>query len=186
MTDPFVLFVDDSRMCSLITCEILRDHGFNVLETHSAEEAYAALAGPAVLVALVTDVDLGEGDNGFDIARRARTLRPMLPVVYVSGSDPARHPAEGVVGSEFIAKPFRRQRIIEALTRVVGVRSAAEKIEEDRRAVAQFLGLVPSGHVVGGREAPIVRVPGGPVEEAAGQDPLQGPVGIAGDIRREA
>jgi DNA-binding NtrC family response regulator len=188
MRDSFVLFVDDSRLCALVTSEILRDNGFDVLETGSAEEAYAVIGGTQSLLALVTDIELGGGDNGFDIARRARALRPGLPVVYVSGVAPSRHAAEGVIGSEFIAKPFRRQRIVEALGRVIGardVRSGADEVVEDRRAVAEFLGLVAGGDVVARRDAPVAGATGRPVKEAARQHPLKGPVGIAHHVGGE-
>jgi CheY-like chemotaxis protein len=202
MTELFVLFVDDSRLCSMVTSEILRDHGFNVLEASDAREAYLAIDGLEPLLALVTDIDLGPGDDGYEIARRARARHPGLPVIYVSGSAADRHISEGVPGSEFIAKPFRKQRIAEALNRVIAVspgtarpsacamaaeaRLEAQEVEEDRRAVAEFLGLVPGGDMIGWGDSPVVRIPGGPVEQAAGQDPLKGPVGIAGHVRSEA
>lgn len=187
MTQSFVLFVDDSRLCSLVTSEILRDHGFDVMEVYSADGAYRLLDQPTAPLALVTDIDLGGGPDGFDIARRARAAYPHIPVVYVSGSSAARHLAEGVEGSEFIAKPFRRQRIVEALNRVIALEacrlvatpravvggwSAAQEVEEDRSAVAQFLGLVAGGDVVDRGSAPIVGGLDGPVEEAASNHPL--------------
>jgi CheY-like chemotaxis protein len=124
MRDSYILFVEDSRMCMMATSEILRDHGFNVLEASCAGEAFEALKGAEFLTALVTDIDLGEGPDGFEIARRARISHPGLPVVYVSASPPARHLMEGVRDSEFISKPYRRQRVVEALKRVMQLKAA--------------------------------------------------------------
>ena len=187
MTRSFVLFVDDSRLCSLVTSEILRDHGFDVTEAYNADDAYKVLDLPTVPLALVTDIDLGSGPDGFEIARRARAAYPQIPVVYVSGSSAARHLAEGVEGSEFIAKPFRRQRIVEALNRVIALEasrliaiprfgadgwSAPQEVEKDRVAVAEFLGLVAGGDMVDRGDAPIVGGPSGPVEELRRHYPL--------------
>ncbi|MDB5433072.1 MAG: response regulator receiver protein [Caulobacter sp.] len=124
MTESYILFVEDSRMCMMETSELLRDHGFNVLEAHCAQEAFEALQGAEFLTALVTDIDLGEGPDGFEVARRARIIHPGLPVVYVSGSACARHLTEGVRDSEFISKPYRRQRVVEALKRVMQLKAA--------------------------------------------------------------
>jgi CheY-like chemotaxis protein len=70
------------------------------------------------MTALLTDVDLGSGPDGFDVARHARTLYRRLPVVFVSGTMAAHHAANGVVNSAFVAKPFLPHQIMAALIRV--------------------------------------------------------------------
>jgi CheY-like chemotaxis protein len=101
--DATILFVDDNAVCGLETGSILRD-----------------LAADQLLLALVTDVDLGPGPDGFDIARAARLSYPGLPVVYISGTASARHVAEGVPGSEFVAKPCNPADVAGALARALG------------------------------------------------------------------
>jgi DNA-binding LytR/AlgR family response regulator len=64
---------------------------------------------------LVSDIDLGLGEDGFDVARRARAAYPGLPVVFVSGAAAARHKAEGVEDSIFIDKPYHPRQIVEAI-----------------------------------------------------------------------
>lgn len=37
--------------------------------------------------AVVTDINLGSGSNGWQVARRARELRPEMPLLYVTGGN---------------------------------------------------------------------------------------------------
>jgi CheY-like chemotaxis protein len=114
-----VLIVDDDPIVNLFSCEILQDSGCQVVGVHCAAAAFEALDNDAELSALVTDIELGAGPDGFAVARRARIANPRLPVVYISGTAAARHRSEGVERSEFLQKPFHPPEIVEALHRVV-------------------------------------------------------------------
>ncbi|WP_372782172.1 hypothetical protein [Phenylobacterium sp.] len=67
-----VLFIDDDQIIASATCEALRDYGYRVTELHSASEALAETDAPDPLFALVSDINLGPGPDGFDIAKDAR------------------------------------------------------------------------------------------------------------------
>jgi CheY-like chemotaxis protein len=124
MPDLRVLYVEDDALCALETCETLKEYGYNVLEAHRADDALLVIESRVQLCALVTDVDLGPGADGFDIARAARGAYPRLPVVFISGTAESRHLAEGVDGSEFIAKPFQSNQILAALERAIRLEAA--------------------------------------------------------------
>ena len=92
-----ILFVDDEPLIFETVRDALEEGGFAVRPEHTAEGAMSALdecAGD--LSGLVTDVNLGSDVTGWDIARRARELRPDLPVVYTSGYSSADWNALGV------------------------------------------------------------------------------------------
>jgi CheY-like chemotaxis protein len=110
-----ILFVEDDALMSASTCQFIRDRGVRVLDADTALGAIDVLGRKGYLSALVTDINLGAGEDGFDIARRTRVAYPGLPVVYVSGAAASRHLAEGVEGSVFINKPYHPRQIIEAL-----------------------------------------------------------------------
>ena len=115
-----IIFVDDDQFTAAMSCEALRDHGYGVLELHSAAEALAAIDAREPLFALVTDINLGPGIDGFEIARYARAAYADLPVVYISGLNAPRHASEGVGGSTFIPKPYDVAGIIGALASPAG------------------------------------------------------------------
>jgi CheY-like chemotaxis protein len=127
MTHLRILFVEDNRLSSMISCTVLRDAGYDVVAAFDAEEAAAVIDGQSKLSALVTDINLGPGEDGFDVARRARAAYPHLPVVYVSAIAGPRVLLEGVDPNEFIAKPYHPRSVMEALDRVIPVGTAWPK-----------------------------------------------------------
>lgn len=106
---PAVLLVEDELLVRELIEEALNDQGLTV---HAAGDGAAALssvsdAEPAVLV---TDINLGPGLDGFEVARRARQLRPDLKVVYITGH--AGHLAEqGLPDALMVPKPFDPTRL---------------------------------------------------------------------------
>ena len=113
-----VLVVDDDVILNFASCDFLQDNGFDVVGVHCAADAFAAVERASRLSALVTDIELGVGPNGFDVAHRARAANPRLPVVFVSGTAWARQQTEQIERSEFIPKPFQPCEIVEALGRL--------------------------------------------------------------------
>ena len=103
----------------MISCTVLRDAGYEIIEAFDAQEAADIIDRHGDLAALVTDINLGPGEDGFDVARRAREAYPHLPVVFVSAAAGGRVQREGVDFSEFIAKPFHPQQLMEALCRAL-------------------------------------------------------------------
>ena len=120
-----ILFVEDDPITGLSTCGFIRDRGFSVLDADCAAEARQILDRHGYLSALVTDVDLGAGEDGFALARQARAAYPHLPVVFISGTASSRHASEGVAGSVFIGKPYHPRQIVDALSAMPPYRAAA-------------------------------------------------------------
>ena len=118
-----VLLVDDDFVINLDLHGALEDSGFRVESVYCGMTALAAIRRHPPW-AVVTDVDLGPGPDGFDVARFARASRPGVAVVFISGHEGERHPSEGVAGSVFIAKPCRGEQIVEALRRAVHLEAA--------------------------------------------------------------
>lgn len=119
-----ILFVEDNRLSSRISCDVLRDAGYEVVEAFDAHEAARIIDGSSRLAALVTDINLGRGEDGFDVARHARAVYPSLPVVYISAIAGARVRLEGVALNEFVAKPYHPQCLMDALDRAIPVGAA--------------------------------------------------------------
>lgn len=119
-----ILLVEDDFTSSMECCEFLRASGMVVTEAHCAAAAFEVLDQPGHISALVTDINLGVGADGFEVARRARAAFPDIPVVYISGAAADRQAAEGVGGSSFVSKPLHPRQILEALGRAIDVEAA--------------------------------------------------------------
>jgi DNA-binding NtrC family response regulator len=82
-----VLLVEDDIMVRLTLADFFEDAGIDFLEAGSAEEALTILDDPLQRIdVLVTDLNLGAGDNGLALATKARQRRPGLRVIYETGS----------------------------------------------------------------------------------------------------
>ena len=109
---PTVLFVEDEALLRLVIAEELRDAGFEVIEAGDGGSALDELQKGSRIDLLFTDIRLPGRLNGWDLAERARKLRPHLPVVYATGftDDPVRT----VPDSLLFKKPYRASAIIDA------------------------------------------------------------------------
>jgi CheY-like chemotaxis protein len=119
-----VLLVEDDYVINANISGVLEDLGIFVTSVHTAEAAIGVIDSGRYLKALLTDIDLGEGADGFEVARHARRRYPDLPVVFIAGPMASRHAAEGVAGSVLIAKPFHPSQIRDALHRAIGLEAA--------------------------------------------------------------
>ena len=119
-----ILVVEDSAYLSHDLCEFLRESGHLVKVVYSGDDAFEAINRHEHLTALLTDINLGDGPDGVDVARYARAFSPHLPVVFMSAALNPRHEFNGVDRSEFIPKPFQSQQIADALARGIRIEAA--------------------------------------------------------------
>lgn len=119
MERSLVLLVEDNAAIREVSSVILTAAGFEVRQAECAREARSWLETGRTPDALLTDINLGEGPDGFDLARAARALHPDLPVVYMSALCAGRFAAEGVASARFVGKPFTARDMLIALTQVL-------------------------------------------------------------------
>lgn len=114
-TSP-LLIVEDEPAIQMLLEDIFEDAGFGVRLASNGVQALAALDEEGLeLAALITDIRLGPGLSGWDIARKARENRPNLPVVYISGFSEESWTARGVPNSLLVPKPFTPASILDAV-----------------------------------------------------------------------
>ena len=103
-----ILLVEDDAVSRQTVGLALRRDGYQVIEAAGVEAARTAWAQHRDrIAALITDVVMPGGINGFELARALRAERPELCIVIISGysSDAARkQPA--IEGATYLAKPF--------------------------------------------------------------------------------
>lgn len=111
-----LLVVDDEVLLQHLMCSALEDGGYSVLSAGSAAEAFEILEREgADLAALVTDINLGAGPKGWEVAHRARRKNRSVAVVYVTGDSADDWPVEGVPASVVIQKPFAVTEVVVAV-----------------------------------------------------------------------
>jgi DNA-binding response OmpR family regulator len=119
---PVLLYVEDEFLIREGVVSSLEEAGFELLVADSGEQAVQLLTTHAAnLRGLITDVNLGDGLDGWVVAREARRLVAGLPVVYVSGASEHEWTSEGVPGSTVIAKPFACAQLVVAISALLVV-----------------------------------------------------------------
>lgn len=111
-----VLVVEDEPSVLLFLEEGLGDRGFAVLSARSGGEALNILgSGLHDIAVLVADIRIGDGIDGWEIARCARDITPDLAIVYVSGDSVGDWEAQGVPNSRILQKPFTGDALVAAI-----------------------------------------------------------------------
>jgi DNA-binding response OmpR family regulator len=125
-----LLLVEDEALVRHDLKESLVEAGFDVSDVAQGGKALSELeADPSRFSGLITDIRLGRGPDGWEIARRARELIPNLPVVYISGHGSADWPSKGVPNSLTLSKPFAMAQLITAISTLL-VEADAHKARE--------------------------------------------------------
>ena len=115
-----VLVVEDDPNVRMVLDELLHDQGLDVWSVGDDLSALQVLSQEADRFSvLLTDINLGTGSDGFDLARRARSLKPGIEVIYISGFpvDPNRFAAEGGV---LLTKPLNLGILAEMVRAAAG------------------------------------------------------------------
>jgi CheY-like chemotaxis protein len=115
-----VLVVEDQEQVRRLTCEVLRRHGYTVIEAPGGSEAIEVCAAHPEIALLVTDVVMPRM-NGLELTRRLRERVPGLRVLYMSGY------AENVLSRQgewdglanYIQKPFAFKALLDKIREVL-------------------------------------------------------------------
>ncbi|MBS0382919.1 MAG: PAS domain S-box protein [Proteobacteria bacterium] len=117
-----ILVVEDETDVRTIATRFLRAIGYDVIAVADAREALDTLRAQPAVDLLFSDVVLGSGMNGVELAREARRSRPGLAVLLTSGYPGAedRQAADNRLdGFELLRKPYRREQLVSAIQRVL-------------------------------------------------------------------
>jgi two-component system, OmpR family, response regulator len=111
----FVLVVEDEPITRMWITSCLEEWGCSVLSAANGKEAVTYLSDGHIVDAVFTDIGLGDGPNGWDVAEEARRARPSVRVVYTSGN--VVLPRRDVEESVFVEKPYDPKTVLKAISR---------------------------------------------------------------------
>ena len=115
--EPLLLYVEDDLITRDLVEDALREAGFAVLVADNGTQGIDKLAARyESLRGLITDINLGDGPDGWQVARHARELTSRLPVVYVSAVSEQEWTSKGVPHSLMISKPFAPAQAVVAIS----------------------------------------------------------------------
>jgi signal transduction histidine kinase len=116
-----ILVVEDETDVRTVATRFLSAVGYSVVAAATAREALDLLIAKPDVDLLFSDVVLGSGMDGTELAHEARRIRPNLPILLASGyqgSGDRRHeePAETF---ELLRKPYRREQLVGTIRRLL-------------------------------------------------------------------
>ena len=118
------MVVEDDPLLQGMVEDTLDEGGFKVTAIGSAEEAITLLKGKAATYcALITDINLSDGIDGWEIARTAREIDAGFPIIYMTGAAGDEWPSKGVPGSILWCKPFAPAQIVTAVSQLLNAGS---------------------------------------------------------------
>ena len=108
-----ILVVDDEPAVRMVIAEILEGAGYGVIEAVDGASALLSLRQNRLIDLLVTDVGLPAGFNGRQLADAARTMRPELKVLFITGFAGNAAIGHGMLepGMEILTKPFAMEAL---------------------------------------------------------------------------
>lgn len=107
-----VLLIEDDELIRNLVAEMLIDEGFDVDGLAYAEDALVLLGSGDPVDVLVTDIDLGDGLSGMDLAAIARTRYPDVELVFISGHAVDRDGRTPQAHEHLLLKPFKPSDLI--------------------------------------------------------------------------
>ena len=115
-----VLVVEDEALICCFIEGALFEGGFETCSVSSGEAALSTFRdGREGCRALLTDVNLGGGISGWELARQIREITPGFPVVYMTSASAGDWKSQGVDGSVLIEKPFAPARLVSTVSQLL-------------------------------------------------------------------
>jgi len=137
-----ILLVEDDASIRELTAEVLREHGYQVIEAACAEQAGELFGASGQVDLLLTDVVMS-GMGGHELANILVAARPGLRVLYMSGYSERGVVQQGLLdpGRSFLPKPFSPTELLAKVGEVLAPRKNAAKvlIVDDDAQVRCFL-----------------------------------------------
>jgi CheY-like chemotaxis protein len=116
-----VLVVEDDELVRRFVISSLVSLGYQIYTAASAAEALEMVRQGLAFDVLFTDVVLGTGLNGRQLAEQMERIRPGVKVLYTSGytENAIVHQGRLDAGIHLLTKPYRRAELAKALREVL-------------------------------------------------------------------
>jgi DNA-binding response OmpR family regulator len=117
---PVILVIEDDQAIQSLVEDALTEGGFEPAIAASGEEAVTLLKGGLIKYrALVTDINLLGRIDGWEVAKRAREIDPVFPIIYMTGAAAELWASHGVPNSMLLAKPFAPAQLVTAVSQLL-------------------------------------------------------------------
>jgi DNA-binding response OmpR family regulator len=114
-----VLLVEEKPLASVELEETLSRIGFEVIVANNGDQALREFERHADrLEAVITDIQLGPGPNGWYVGQRVREMKSDVLIVYMSGGSAHIWSTEAAENSVIVSKPFAVGAVMDAMSKL--------------------------------------------------------------------
>lgn len=116
-----ILAVEDEAPIRMLLAEFIEEMGHAAVMAEDGEDAITQLAKHDEVDLLITDIRM-PGMSGLDLAWLARTKRPEVPIVFITGYAPELNdtPLAQEPYTAVLTKPFTLEQLRAAVKRALG------------------------------------------------------------------
>lgn len=118
-----LILVEDDPLIPACTQDALVDAGVEVLPAVTGPGALQLLSDTPGCLAMMLDVRLEGRLDGWEVARRARSVKPDIAIIYTTTAETSDYQQQAVDRSILVQKPFTLDRAVSAAV------EACEKVE---------------------------------------------------------
>lgn len=114
-----LLLVEDDVLVRTTVAMMLEDEGFHVVEAATASEAQGLIQGGLNASVMVTDVDLGAGPSGPELADWLHGQRPDLAIIFITGRVASLAGRRRDVREAMLPKPFEGSALSQLVRKMI-------------------------------------------------------------------
>lgn len=137
-----ILVVDDDLETRNLLGEVLREEGYEVTTSGSAEEALD-VGNNELFDVIISDMKLGTELNGLDVLRAYKSIQPESEVILITAFGSMESAIEAVKAGAFdyISKPFKIEEVVLQVGRALGNRSLVRENRHLKRQLESQAGI---------------------------------------------
>jgi PAS domain S-box-containing protein len=119
-----ILIVDDETELLDISVSYLAARGYTAVSAHGGKEALDLLSKEGPVDVLITDIVMGGGMDGMELAQQAHSLYPAMRIIYSSGfpADALSTRSLPLADSLVLQKPYRLSELGASIDHALGIR----------------------------------------------------------------
>jgi PAS domain S-box-containing protein len=119
-----ILIVDDEADLLSISVSYLTARGYTALSARDANEALRLLAESGAVDVLITDIVMGGGMDGMELAQEVHRISPRTSVIYSSGfpADALSERSLPLADALVLQKPYRLSELGDSIDQAIGMR----------------------------------------------------------------
>ncbi len=114
-----LLLVEDDVLVRTTVAMMLEDEGFHVVEASTAGEAQGLIRGGLQASVMVTDVDLGAGPSGPELADWLHGQQPDLAIIFITGRTASLAGRRRDIREAMLPKPFEGSALSDLVRKMI-------------------------------------------------------------------